>query len=393
MLGNRKLIIDDHSEVYRELWPWADGEFWNITQHQIVPGAVYIFCREHVNKYNYEIQQLARSDQVTVVIENAAEGSETLVTWCFIKGLVPLIKQGKILLMGGGDMDPDKWPYMSYEYFLPKIFDFDENVEAGARLDEYFSQTVKPYKFLFLNGRLRAHRKYLQERFRITGVLEQSLWTNLDTDLALIKSVPQERWQNFNNLKSVKLEYLHNGVDMIEAPTSLKLLPEQYEAPRFRINLDKIPSGGNVKRNLFDNAWGDATVDGTAYRDTYFSLVTETVFNYPYSFRTEKIWKPMAVGHPWIAVANTGFYRDLRHMGFKTFGHVLDESFDSIADNQLRIERIAQIVEDLCRQDLASFYQECYNVCKYNQQHYAEYRHRVPQELPQQFQRFIEKYQ
>jgi hypothetical protein len=47
----------------------------------------------------------------------------------------------------------------------------------------------------------------------------------------------------------------------------------------------------------------------------------------------------------------------------------------------------------LCQQDLASFYKECYNICKYNQEHYAEYRHRVARELPEQFQRFIEKYQ
>ena len=91
MLGKHKLILDTYSEVYRELLPWADGEFWDITKHTIVPGAVYIFCREHVNRYNYEIQDLARSGQVTVVLDNAAEGSETLATWCFIKGLRNLI--------------------------------------------------------------------------------------------------------------------------------------------------------------------------------------------------------------------------------------------------------------------------------------------------------------
>jgi hypothetical protein len=121
--------------------------------------------------------------------------------------------------------------------------------------------------------------------------------------------------------------------------------------------------------------------------------VTETVFNYPYSFRTEKIWKPVAVGHPFIAVANRGFYQDLHKLGFKTFGHVIDESFDTIDNSQDRIERIACVVEDLCQQDLASFLAECYNVCKYNQQHYTEFRHRVPGELPEQFNRFINQYQ
>jgi hypothetical protein len=392
MIGNRKLILDTHSEIYRELLPWADGEFWDLRQHEIVPGAVYVMCREQVNRYNYEIQELARSDQVTVILDNAAEGSETLVTWCFVKGLIGLIEEGRILLIGGGDMDPDKWSYMSYEYFLPKIYDFDENVETGSRIDEYFAILDKPYTFLFLNGRMRSHRKYLLERFHANGLLNQSLWTNLDTDLRLITTLPQQRWQNFNDMHVIKLHFEHNGVDRMEQPIDLHCLPKEYEIPAFRNNIDHLPDTGTVKFNLFGNTWGDAVVDGSAYRDTYFSLVTETVFNYPYSFRTEKIWKPIAVGHPFIAVANQGFYRDLHNLGFRTFNHVIDQSFDSIDNSQDRIERIAAVVEDLCQQDLASFYRECYNVCKYNQQLYVEMRHQVPRELPNQFHQFIDRY-
>jgi hypothetical protein len=392
MLGNHKLILDTHSEVYRELLPWADGEFWDLRQHEIVPGAVYIMCREQVNNYNYEIQELARSGKVTVILDNAAEGSETLVTWCFVKGLINLVEEGRILLIGGGDMDPAKWPYMSYEYFLPKIFDFDENVEAGSRIDEYFAITNKPYKFLFLNGRMRSHRKYLLERFQANKLLDQSLWTNLDTDLRLVTTLPQQRWQNFNNMNMIKLQFEQDGMDVMERPIDLHFLPKEYETPEFRNNIDHLPGAGTVKFNLFNNTWGDAVVDGAAYKDTYFSLVTETVFNYPYSFRTEKIWKPVAVGHPWIAVANCGFYRDIRNLGFRTFGHVIDESFDLIDNSQDRIERIATVVEDLCQQDLASFYKECYNVCKYNQELYTEMRHLIPRELPEQFHQFINKY-
>jgi hypothetical protein len=392
MLGNHKLILDTHSEVYRELLPWADGEFWDLRQHEIVPGAVYIMCREQVNRYNHEIQELARTGQVTVILDNAAEGSETLVTWCFVKGLISFIEEGRILLIGGGDMDPAKWPYMSYEYFLPKIFDFDENVAASGRIDEYFKITDKPYKFLFLNGRMRSHRKYLLERFRAYNLLDQSLWTNLDTDLRLITTLPQERWQNFNNMNMIKLRFEQDGIDRMEQPIDLHLLPKQYESPAFRDNMDRLPTAGTVKFDLFNNAWGDAVVDGSAYRDTYFSLVTETVFNYPYSFRTEKIWKPIAVGHPFIAVANRGFYRDLHRMGFKTFGHVINEKFDLIDNSQDRLECIAESVEDLCRQDLASFYRECYNICKYNQELYTQMRHQVPRELPNQFHKFINQY-
>jgi hypothetical protein len=116
------------------------------------------------------------------------------------------------------------------------------------------------------------------------------------------------------------------------------------------------------------------------------------VFEIPYSFRTEKIWKPMAIGHPFIAVANAGYYRDLHNLGFKTFGHVIDESFDAIVNNSARLERIAHIVKDLCQQDLASFAKECYNVCKYNQQHLAELRTNERREFPNRFVQFVAQY-
>jgi hypothetical protein len=156
----------------------------------------------------------------------------------------------------------------------------------------------------------------------------------------------------------------------------IKLLDPKYEFDFYQHNTE-LNQSGFVKYALFNNDWGEIYLNPRPYLDTYFSVVTETVFNYPYSFRTEKIWKPIAMGHPWIAVANQGYYRDMHNLGFQTFGHVIDESFDLIENNQDRLERTAEIIEDLCQQDLASFLKECYNVCKYNQQHLAEMRQQV----------------
>jgi hypothetical protein len=130
------------------------------------------------------------------------------------------------------------------------------------------------------------------------------------------------------------------------------------------------------------------------YQDTYFSVVTETVFGESdHSFRTEKIVKPLAMGHPWVAVANRGYYRDLRNLGFQTFGNLLDESFDMIDSPQDRINRIVAVVEDLCQQDLASFLESCYNFCKYNQQHLVELREQIRGEFPDRFWQFLQQHQ
>ena len=148
-----------------------------------------------------------------------------------------------------------------------------------------------------------------------------------------------------------------------------------------------------IKQELFNQEWGEIYLAPAPYVDTYFSLVTETVFEYPYSFRTEKIAKPIAIGHPWIVAASRGFYRDIRNLGFKTFDHVIDESFDQIDNHQDRMDRIIDIVDDLCKQDLGSFMSACKEVCKYNQQHLIEVVPKWRSQLPDQFFNLINKYE
>jgi hypothetical protein len=140
---------------------------------------------------------------------------------------------------------------------------------------------------------------------------------------------------------------------------------------------------------LFNNEWGEAYIKPEPYIDTYFSLVTETVFSGTNSFRTEKIWKPIMMGHPWIAVANHGFYRDLRNMGFRTFNDVVDESFDLIDNPHDRIERISQVVKDLCTSNLTQFMLQCKDTCKYNQQVLLDYQINHVSKFPQQFVDFL----
>jgi hypothetical protein len=137
--------------------------------------------------------------------------------------------------------------------------------------------------------------------------------------------------------------------------------------------------------------WGEIYLVPEPYVDTYFSLVTETIFLYPYSFRTEKIWKPIAMSHPWIAVSNAGFYRDMQNLGFKTFGHLIDESFDQIDNNLDRICRIRDVVEDLCasKQRLNDFLQAARPVCEHNQQHSWTMREQVRKEFPDRFKNFL----
>ena len=349
MLGNRKLIVDAFCEVKEFTKAFQDQEFWNFTEHEIVPGAVYLISRQQFTDNIKLIKQLAEDQTIIPILGNPAEGSETMFRQIEGLGILDLVRQHRILIVTGGYLPPDI-PALYHENFLPKILDYTENITA---IKEYSTHrtTDRPYKFLFLNGRGRGHRQQLINR--LAALLPNSIWSNLDS---------------------------------VAGP--IQLLDPKYEF-EFYQNNTSIAQSGYVKYKLFNNDWGEIYLNPLPYLDTYFSLITETVFEYPYSFRTEKLWKPVAIGHPFIVASNCGYYRDLHKLGFRTFGHLIDESFDLVDNNQQRLEHIACVVENLCRQNLPAFITATEETCKYNQEHLAELRLQVRKEFPQRFINFI----
>ena len=82
--------------------------------------------------------------------------------------------------------------------------------------------------------------------------------------------------------------------------------------------------------------------------DSLLYLVTETVANGRRQHLTEKTFKPIALGMPFIIVGTAGSLEYLRSYGFKTFGHLWDESYDTIEDPHKRIRSIAGVLQGLC---------------------------------------------
>lgn len=381
MLGSRNLVIDTLSEVYNELLPYRDHEFWDFASHRPMANSVYVLGRQQVVENIDKFCDMAQDPRFVMVFGNSAEGSSTLVAQLKLLKLESLVLQGKVLLIGGGDME-DKYPCIQHDHFLVRIFDYQENLAETAYTKEIFSYTAKPYKFLFLNGRARPHRKYLWERLRLSGLLDQSLWTVLDG-----------RKTNADCFRLVD----DQSIDLMRTNTPIRYLPDEYEVDRYvhqpsRQQVDTTSPHQFVKNNLFANEWGEIYLKARPYIDTYFSLVTETVFDYPHSFRTEKIAKVLAIGHPWICATGPGFYRDLRNLGFQTFEPLIDESFDLIDHTQTRMDRVHDIVKDLCNSDLVAFLAAAQDICKYNQQHLLELAPRIRSEFPGRFVEFIRKH-
>ena len=376
MQKNFKLYSEYHCEIYDIIEPFLDVEFKNFDQVTIEPGAVYLMGRLQFERHGSLIREVAESGIAHIIFSNPWEGADTMMGQLIRYNLMDLAQTRKIMILAGGDMKPE-FCYHRYDGFAHNLLKIEGNMATTKRWPDIYKKTDKPYKFLFLNGRHRQHRKWLLEKFRISGLLEQSLYTCLSS---------------LGTVGGTKLPMIHNGENLMGRESPIQLLPKYYEVDRYSDQIDNLDTSDTslVKYSLFNNEWGEAYIKAEPYIDTYFSLVTETVFHNPYSFRTEKIWKPIAMAHPWIVVANAGFYRDMRNIGFKTFNSIIDESFDSIENDLDRITRIAQVVEDLCAGNLPEFLAACRDICKYNQYRLREFQQEQDSTLPVNLFNFIQ---
>jgi hypothetical protein len=93
-----------------------------------------------------------------------------------------------------------------------------------------------------------------------------------------------------------------------------------------------------------NNDW--TTGQDDYYQQSFCSLVLETYSDQPYPCFSEKTFKPIAFGHPFLLHCASGSLNQLQQMGFQTFGDLWDESYDQLQGND-RLESIFRIVLDI----------------------------------------------
>lgn len=99
----------------------------------------------------------------------------------------------------------------------------------------------------------------------------------------------------------------------------------------------------------------DTHCNHPAYSDSYIHLVTETTVSQTI-FISEKTWKPVASGQLFLVFGNPGIISYLRNQGVDVFDDIIDHSYDSTLDWQLRLDQIHQQLELLISQDLKKIY-------------------------------------
>jgi len=100
-----------------------------------------------------------------------------------------------------------------------------------------------------------------------------------------------------------------------------------------------------IDRTLKYNLANDVSHDD--FHQTFVSLVTESLSDSNVLFLSEKIWKPIYMGHPFIVLGNPGTLKYLKKLGFQTYDRWWDETYDDEEDLEKRIDKIIFILKRL----------------------------------------------
>jgi len=132
-----------------------------------------------------------------------------------------------------------------------------------------------------------------------------------------------------------------------------------YNGKRYLKN-DKIRSDATngffklnkIKKRTVDfddinSVWGFGFEKKENYLNSYFSVITETIFYETGHYISEKSFKGIQHLHPFVIVGKPGILKYLKSKGFKTFSDFWDESYDTIEDDSDRMEVLYKLIESL----------------------------------------------
>ena len=119
---------------------------------------------------------------------------------------------------------------------------------------------------------------------------------------------------------------------------------------------------------------------GWLYAQSLVSVVNETNYFKQWHaddtkessiFLSEKIFKPIAFGHPFIVASTPKFLNALKSIGYKTFSPLIDESYDNEQCDYKRMVMIVNEIERICnftQEEIVDFCNKARPIVEHNKQ-------------------------
>lgn len=191
----------------------------------------------------------------------------------------------------------------------------------------------------------------------------------------------------YDLVKDAYYSFIGSSRDTLSTDDLVQVLQKYNNYTNIVNNKDILPL--ILSSNLSDGEhWTPGLVEDDAaifYENSYFSVITETLFYDTFkspppnlgnveaihgTMITEKTYKPISMKHPFILLARPYTLKVLRDRGYKTFSPFIDESYDEILDDTIRLKAIADEINRLSKTNLVEFTYQIKDIVEYNHNHF-----------------------
>jgi hypothetical protein len=322
-IGLKTIELENTSDINENDWVYPI-EPWGHLMYSLNVEAIDDYAN-FFEKIPKEIITQINNNKGKLLINYSHEGwvSDWLLKGMYLGAKNAGIKFDNIIIILNDYNLEDKLNKFKETYNIehyPKVINYSFYLTASSKHFYYKHENKgllnkhiilnKPYKFLSLNRRLDLHRVKL-----LSEILNEI---------------------SFDSIISFDKKLITNEVPLL------------FERePLVKEKFDLLPDKVIADREDIENTNGYEHENENLFLDSYISIVTETSFYIDNDFISEKIWKPLYQFHPLIVVGRPHLLKYLKEIGFKTFDWLIDETYDTIEDNDLRMEAIVKEIKKL----------------------------------------------
>ena len=268
----------------------------------------------------------AKSKKIRILILSTVEGDnfsyDTFDGFHHLHSTIQLLGLPKysVLIVSGNLNAGHQYAEWCKKNCKEEYIEFQEGIEWDGKMSHPPSTTVKIKDYsLPFNSLNRAHRNHRTEHLyflaenKLQGLVSGGAWFDTHPiDAPIYQTV------EYNHYKTVLIANYPKTVDVQDL-------------------VNQVP-------NLINNL--------EIYERSQLTVVTESHFNQTGGlFITEKTFRPLLVGHPFMVLGQKGTLKKLRSWGFETDFDVINQTYDCIEDDRERFLQFHLSLRNWCVQD------------------------------------------
>jgi hypothetical protein len=367
--GYKKILLDKsypHAEIYDYIKNTKIKENDSVVlifkQYLFNVNNVIMFLKKHhIKKIYFFIDDVFRLpghkyDSVTVYTDQI-EKNINKVKFLEIENIKKIIKKTGIndIEVYHCEIIPDEYKKyfdigVEIKYFDPFLVSTTKHYKNYSDLI-IFSSNFN-YKISCLNRRFEVYRNYIaallldrEDVFLTLCQTEGKNYLLYNTQLALA---------DFNKpMENLLIEKITNSSEKYICLQGSRVIPTE-----------------NIDDTSFVKLSNEDAITINHIKNSFLHIVTETRYNSPFNYISEKSLKPINAHRPFLVLSSPGHLKIMREMGFVTFAKWWDESYDLEKNHHRRFEMVYEIVENILskpKEELEDILLEMKPTLEYNQ--------------------------